>query len=400
MVRLSIVQFAPMVGEKDSNLKKIQDLVLETTGDVVVLPELATTGYAYPDRKSLLPLADEFSEDNRTVQIFSDISRKKNCMLAVGFAQRQGDHLYNSVGIFTPDGEKTIYKKLHLFSREKRIFNQGDSPPPLVVFKDTVFCPLICFDWFFTELFRLRTIDGVQVFLHSANLVLPWCQKSMIERALTNRVFIATANRIGREREGKDDYIFTGNSQIVSPNGEVLSHLEDEEGIIEQEIDPAQSLNKNVTEENNSLADRRTDIYDLKWKNKEKPETSVDICAKAVIVKEMSYSPYSSIKVGAAVEDETGRIFTGCNVENASFGLTVCAERSAIFSMISSGGRKIKRICVASDQGFVPCGACLQVIAEFSEDPEITIINKNGERKSWKFSELYPVKFSKENLYT
>ncbi|MBN1150171.1 cytidine deaminase [candidate division WOR-3 bacterium] len=399
MVRLSIVQFAPRVGEKDSNLRKIQDLVQRTTGDVVVLPELATTGYAYPDKKSLLPLADEFSEDNSTVKVFTELSREKKCMLVAGFAQRQGDDLFNSAGIFTPDGKKTVYNKLHLFSREKRIFKPGDSPPPLLVFKNAVFCPLICFDWFFTELFRLRTIDGAQVFLHCANLVLPWCQRSMIERAITNRVFIATANRIGREREGKDDYVFTGNSQIVSPKGDVLSSIGLEEGILEEEIDPDLALDKNVTEENNSLADRRMDIYEIRWKEKSH-ETTEDICAKAVIAKEMAYSPYSSIKVGAALEDTAGRVFTGCNVENASFGLTVCAERSAIFSMVASGGKIIQKLCVASDQGFVPCGACLQVIAEFSEDPEIITINKNGERKTWKFSELYPVKFSKENLQT
>lgn len=397
MVRLSLVQFAPKVGDKDGNLSKIRELALKATGDVIVFPELATTGYAYPNKKSIMPYSDDFGEENETALTFTKLSSEKNCMIVAGFAEKSGERVFNSAGIFTPDGEIGVYRKLHLFSREKSIFAQGDAPPPVIFFKGTYFCVLICFDWFFTELFRLRTLDGVQVFIHCANLVLPWCQTAMRERAVTNRVFVATANRTGREREGADDYEFTGKSQIVDVSGQVISSLDQEEGLLEADIEPSQAMDKNITATNNIFNDRRTEIYSIKWSD-EFAGIREDISAKAMSAKEFAYAPYSGIKVGAAVEDDRGKVFCGCNVENASFGLTICAERTAISAMIVSGGKMIKNLCIASDEGLVPCGACLQVIAEFSEDPSITTINKNGERKTWKLSELYPVKFSKENL--
>ncbi len=397
MVKLSLVQFAPKVGDRDGNLSKIEELAYRTQSDVIVFPELATTGYAYPDKKSLMPYADEAGIDEGAVGVLKKISKEKNCMVVCGFAEKSEEKVFNSAMITAPDGNITVYRKLHLFSREKKIFTPGEEPPPLISFKGVIFTVLICYDWFFTELFRLRSMDGAQVFLHCANLVLPWCQTAMRERALTNRVFIATANRTGREREGSDDYSFTGKSQILDFRGEIIASLEEEEGVLEAQIEPSETLCKNVTKYDNAFNDRRGDIYELKWKDDKKAATA-ELEARATAVKEFAYAPYSGVKVGAALEDERGKVFCGCNVENASFGLTVCAERSAINAMIAGGGRKIKKLSIASDGGFVPCGACLGAIAEFSEDIPITTINKNGEKKTWKLSDLYPIRFSKEDL--
>lgn len=92
-----------------------------------------------------------------------------------------------------------------------------------------------------------------------------------------------------------------------------------------------------------------------------------------------AYAPYSGFKVGAALLTKEGKIFSGCNVENASYGLTMCAERVAIFKAVSEGYHNFKKmvIFVDSDILFTPCGACRQVIAEFSQDIEITIVSKN-----------------------
>lgn len=94
------------------------------------------------------------------------------------------------------------------------------------------------------------------------------------------------------------------------------------------------------------------------------------LAEEAKIARERAYAPYSGYQVGAAVEDENGRIHAGCNVENLSYGATICAERGAISRMVAEGGRKIRRVAVATADGGAPCGICLQSILEFAEDPE------------------------------
>src|SRR5579864_9371778 len=100
----------------------------------------------------------------------------------------------------------------------------------------------------------------------------------------------------------------------------------------------------------------------------------------ALKVREKAHAPYSNFKVGAAVQDESGRIFTGCNVENATYGLTVCAERVAIFKAISEGARKFTRVAVVADTDILtpPCGACRQILWEFCGDVELTLVNLKG----------------------
>jgi cytidine deaminase len=107
--------------------------------------------------------------------------------------------------------------------------------------------------------------------------------------------------------------------------------------------------------------------------------TNRELFDLATAAADNAYSPYSRVRVGAAVETDQGMIYTGCNVENASYGLTVCAERVAIFSMVADGGRALQRVAVcviAPDGGSaepVPCGACLQCIAEFADDDALVI---------------------------
>src|SRR5512143_1656619 len=96
----------------------------------------------------------------------------------------------------------------------------------------------------------------------------------------------------------------------------------------------------------------------------------------ALAARENAFAPFSKFKVGAAVEDEDGGIHTGCNVENATYGLTVCAERVALFKAISEGARKFRRVAVAADTEVLtpPCGACRQVLWEFCGDVEIVLV--------------------------
>jgi cytidine deaminase len=118
------------------------------------------------------------------------------------------------------------------------------------------------------------------------------------------------------------------------------------------------------------------------------------LCDAAKAASKNSYSPYSKFPVGAAVESEKG-VFTGCNVENASYGLSVCAERSAIFAAVVAGARKIKRIAVYNPRKMpYPCGACLQVIGEFSSDDIEILISSKKQTESYRLSELLPQRFT------
>jgi cytidine deaminase len=112
-----------------------------------------------------------------------------------------------------------------------------------------------------------------------------------------------------------------------------------------------------------------------------------------------AYAPYSNFHVGAALESEDGTIYTGCNVENASYGLTICAERAAICAAVAAGARKFRRVVVVSDVDppAAPCGACRQVLAEFSRDLRIDGIGP-ASTVSWTIAQLLPAAFGKEQL--
>jgi len=117
-----------------------------------------------------------------------------------------------------------------------------------------------------------------------------------------------------------------------------------------------------------------------------------DLVAAARKVRENAYSPYSRFQVGAALRTASGRIFCGCNVENLSFGLTVCAERAAVFAAVAAGETKFDAIAVVADsvQPVTPCGACRQVLAEFSGDMKICSANLQDQRYETTIAELLP----------
>lgn len=120
------------------------------------------------------------------------------------------------------------------------------------------------------------------------------------------------------------------------------------------------------------------------------------LCQHAIDAMPMAYAPYSHYDVGAAVLTQCGHIFTGCNVENASYGLTMCAERVAIGKAISEGQRKLLAVAVATRDGGSPCGACRQVLAEFADGSlEVFLINPEGQRLAHlTLDELLPRRFS------
>ena len=109
-------------------------------------------------------------------------------------------------------------------------------------------------------------------------------------------------------------------------------------------------------------------------------------------VRERAYAPYSNFQVGAALESTSGKVFTGCNVENISYGLTICAERNAVFAAVAAGVRSFRRIVIVADskEPVTPCGACRQVLSELGENMEIISFNLQSEKHRAKLSELLP----------
>jgi cytidine deaminase len=115
----------------------------------------------------------------------------------------------------------------------------------------------------------------------------------------------------------------------------------------------------------------------------------------ALAARENAHAPYSKFRVGAALEDASGRVHTGCNIENATFGLTLCAERVAVFKAVSEGAREFRRIAVAADTDTLtpPCGACRQILWEFCGDIEVVLVNPGGKSEVLRLKELLPRAF-------
>lgn len=125
------------------------------------------------------------------------------------------------------------------------------------------------------------------------------------------------------------------------------------------------------------------------------PEELIDLAKQ---VRKRAYAPYSHYKVGAALLGKSGKIYTGCNVENASYGHTVCAERSAVVKAVSEGEREFEAVAVVTKNGGSPCGACRQVLSEFSPELIIYIADKNGEYRTTTLKQLLPDSFTPAHL--
>ena len=121
----------------------------------------------------------------------------------------------------------------------------------------------------------------------------------------------------------------------------------------------------------------------------------MNLIETALAARKNAHAPFSHFQVGAALESDDGRVFTGCNIENATYGLTVCAERVAVWKAISEGARKFQRIAVTADTDILtpPCGACRQILWEFCGDLEVTLVNLHGKMETLRLTDLFPRPF-------
>lgn len=265
-MRVAAVQLSPCFGDVASNLDRARKLAISTPADVLVLPELFNTGYFFADRREAAALAEPFP-DGRTCAWLCQLSAECRAVVVAGFAEQARDgRLYNSLAVCDRGRPLACYRKIHLFDREFAWFDAGTDPPRVIPSSAGRLGPMICFDWIFPETVRCLALDGAQLIVHVANLVLPYCPDAMVTRCLENRVFAVTANRVGCDDRAHGRLEFIGRSQITGCRGERLAQAAaDREEVILAEIDPAQADNKQVTPGNHLFADRRPGLYKRLW---------------------------------------------------------------------------------------------------------------------------------------
>ena len=262
MPRIGFAQFQVAFGEPDRNRAAMKVLAARAPdADLLVFPELAASGYDFVDANEARELAEPFG-DGPTSQAAITWAQELSMSIVVGYAEQAAEGLYNSCLLALPDGALYNYRKIHLFSREKRFFLPGDGPPPVIDTPAGRVGLMICFDWIFPETARTLALNGAQIIAHPSNLVLPWCQRAMFTRCVENRVFAVTANRIGTEERAGRVLAFTGGSQVLDPTGETLAQATaDQEAVAVVEVDPARADEKAINEHNHLLNDRRPELY-------------------------------------------------------------------------------------------------------------------------------------------
>ncbi len=258
------LQFEPVFGQVDANLKRISHLLSDTAEALIVLPELALTGYFFQDQAEVMAVAEDPCHSD-SVDRLVQLCKERNLFLVTGFAEKKGDVCYNSSLLLGRQGIIGCYRKLHLFNTEKKCFKNGTEPPEVYTLQGVRIGMMICFDWIFPEMARTLALKGADIVAQPSNLVIPGhCQRAMITRSVENRVYSITANRYGREYRPHGTACFTGASQMVTPNGSVLKRsgaVGDD--LFTAEVDVQQSRNKHITDVNDILEDRRPEAYEM-----------------------------------------------------------------------------------------------------------------------------------------
>jgi 5-aminopentanamidase len=262
-MRVGILQFAPVIGEVEHNLEHIERALAGAALDLVVLPELCTTGYQLTSGEARA-LAEPFP-GGASAERLARLAAREDLLLVAGVAEAgAAEKPFNSAVLVGPEGHLATYRKSHLFADEIDRFAPGDTGFFVTSARGARIGMMICFDWVFPESARCLALLGADLLAHPANLVLPYCQHSMPTRCLENGVFALTANRFGREAHeaGKRELTFTGGSVIVNPRGEVLAAApEAGEALLRAVIDPGKARDKRITARNHLFADRRPELY-------------------------------------------------------------------------------------------------------------------------------------------
>jgi predicted amidohydrolase len=258
-MRIAVGQLDLLIGNVEENLvrvRKILEKAERSDVDVLILPELCNSGYVFKNSGEAISSAEPIPEGPVSRELLSWSGGGR--LVVAGICERTQKGLYNSAIVVGNGEHLATYHKIHLFLNERNWFLPGQEEPPVIEYRGYQFGVMICFDWAFPEVARILALNGAQVILHPANLVLPYCQDAMITRSIENRVFTATANRVGTER----GLTFSGASQITDIKGNRIIRMNSTDtGLVWTDIEPDLADDKAITEKNDVLADRRPSLY-------------------------------------------------------------------------------------------------------------------------------------------
>lgn len=264
-LRLAVVQFSPEFGNKERNFDRLRTLSATIEADIIVFPELCTTGYFFQSREETARYAEPV--DGPTALFFRSIAAQKQALVVAGFAERDGEHLYNSALVVRPEQEQVnVYRKTHLFYKERFCFDEGNTG--FFVVSDAVrninIGIMICYDWRFPEVARILTLQGADLIVCPSNLVTDAWRLVMPARAIENKVYVAVANRAGTETSNDEELLFKGNSAIYGYNGAELAKAGPEaDAVIYADIIPQATRDKSFNPLNDVLRDRRPNYYTI-----------------------------------------------------------------------------------------------------------------------------------------
>lgn len=266
MTRIACQQLAPVLGDLEANRALARDAIREAVDDgaaVVVLPELITSGYMFESPEEAAAVA--IGAGHEILGEWAAEAARADVILAGGFCERGDDgRIYNSAAVLDATGLRAVYRKLHLWDREKLVFTPGSLPPPVLDTRIGRLAIMICYDLEFPELTRSVALAGAQLLLVPTNWPLvprpagEHPPEAMIGMAAArvNRMAIACADRLGRER-GQE---WTGGTTIIGADGWVAAESR-APGLVVADVDLELALNKRLTEHADAFGDRRPELY-------------------------------------------------------------------------------------------------------------------------------------------
>jgi predicted amidohydrolase len=266
-VTLAVAQLAPRIGELEHNRDRAAAAIVDAANagaNLVVLPELCNSGYVFADAQEARSLAEPVS--GPSVQQWRALAERCDVAVVAGLCELDDDGVVRNSAVVIDAGElRAVYRKSHLWDREKLCFEPGGAPPPVVETKAGLVGVAVCYDAFFPEMMRMLSVAGADVIAVPMNApVLAPPLEPLIADLITacasaqiNRVYVAQADRTGTER-GVD---WVGASVIVDPDGRMLTEKASGEALLTATVDLARARDKAFSERNDVLADRRPELY-------------------------------------------------------------------------------------------------------------------------------------------